>query len=191
MITLTDMVANGSVSPAGAEVLRGIGASGRSFLVYAGPRNAGKSTLVEAILAEVPANVRRQQFYGTPEETATLSAAAPEGYLQVGEIGHRGRPGYLAGEEAARLFELVSAGYALASSLHADSVAEVHDVLRANGATPAALAAIPYLIKVRALGDPEDPATRRVVEHVHRIGAEPTLLYRWGAAADDSPASLV
>ncbi len=180
MLTLHDMVLNQTISDKGAGVLRGLGAAGRPFLVYAGPRNAGKTTLVQAILAEAPADLPRQDFFGTDDEVTSLSAAPTRGYLVVGEIGHRGRPGYLAGAEVTRLFRLLADGYSVASSLHAESVDEVFDVLRQNAVPSAvAAAAVPYLIKVRALGNPDDPSTRRVVEQIHEIapveGGEYTL----------------
>jgi type IV secretory pathway ATPase VirB11/archaellum biosynthesis ATPase len=185
VLTLGDLVSNNSISADGAAVLRTIGAAGRPFVVYAGPRNAGKSTLVEAILAEAPAELPRQEFFGTEAEVQSLSAAPAGGYLTVAEIGHRGRPGYLAGEEVPRVFGLLRNGYALASSLHAESVDGVYDVLRANGiAATTVTETVEYLIKVRALGDSLAPSTRRIVEQIHQIspgdGAEPrsTLLYR-------------
>lgn len=183
MISLPDMVATRSVSPVGADVLRAIGAAGRSFLVYARPRNAGKTTLTQAVLAEVPTSVPRQDFFGTERETRSLSAATERGYLVVGEIGHRGRPGYLAGDEVGRAFRLLGHGYTLASSLHADTVDEVFDVLRRNGITAEAAAAVPFLIKVGVLGDPDSPSTLRVVETVYEVsgidGERPvaTMLY--------------
>lgn len=186
MIGLRDMVANQSVSQEGADLLRTIGADGHSFLVYALPRNAGKSTMTEAILAETPASVPRQEFFGTEDEVASLSALPTRGYLVVAEIGHRGRPGYLAEEEVGRAFQLLADGYSLASSLHADSVDEVFDVLGRNGiASTAAAAAIRYLVKVRALGDTEDPATPRVVEQIHQIASSGSqqLLYQWDGLA--------
>lgn len=170
MISLPDMVASGSVSPGGADLLRGIGASGRSFLVYALPRNAGKSTLTQAILAEAPGHLPRHEFYGTDDEATALLGSPARGYVVVNEIGHHGRPGYLAGEEeVGRVFDLVAAGYSLASSLHADSVDEVFEVLARNGVTRQATARIPYFVKVRVFGDPSSSTTPRAVEQIHEI----------------------
>jgi hypothetical protein len=185
VLTLPDLVANGSVTSAGAEVLTDIGRSGRSFLVHALPRNAGKSTLTDAILAEAPNTQLRQDFYGTQEEFTTLSTAGTRGQLVVGEIGHRGRRGYLAGEEVVRLFDLVADGYSVASSLHADSVDEVFDVLRSNGVAESGAALVPYLVKIRVLGDPEIASTPRMVEAIHEIapqgrgGFSRSVLYAW------------
>jgi hypothetical protein len=197
VLTLDDMVENQSVSSDGADVLRAIAGSGRSFLVHALPQNAGKSTMVEAILAETAATVPRKDFYGTAEEAADLSAAASKGYLLVAEIGHHGRPGYLAGEEVPRVFDLVAGGYSLASSLHADSVDEVFGVLGANGVPTAAAATIPYLIKVRMLRNPAGTHVRRVVDEIFEITpsdtGEPTasLLYRWDGQTHGTPASWI
>lgn len=197
MLTLRDLVANHSIADDGAGVLRSIGAAGQSFLVYALPRNAGKSTVTDAIVAEAPESLPRLDFYGTADEAAALSAVPTRAYLQVGEIGHRGRRGYLAAEEVVRLFEVLRAGsYSLASSLHADSVDEVFEVLGKNGVgSSVAAAAVSHVVKVRPLGDPHDPATPRVVEAIHAISprddGEPSaaLLYQWkGPSVDDATA---
>ncbi len=197
MLTISDLVANATISAAGADVLRAIAASGRSFLVHALPQNAGKSTLTDAILAEAPVIVPRHEFYGSAEEATALAASPTRGYLLVAEMGHHGRRGYLANEEIVRAFELVHDGYALASSLHADSVDEVFEVLRRNGVTTSVASAIPYLVKVRVLGNPRDASAQRVVEAIHEItpssdgGYDDAVLYEWAglATAVDQPHS--
>lgn len=192
MITLDAMVSQGSVSEEGAGVLRDIGARGASFLVYSLPRHAGKSTLVEAILAEAPPGLARHEFLGTPAEAAALGAQAAGGYVVVAEIGHRGRPGYLAQDEVVRAFGLLDHGYSLASSLHADTVEQVYGVLEQNHIGPRTAMAVRYLIKVQPLGDPFDPATARVVEAVHEVtglaGDLPstTAVYEHGATSREN-----
>ncbi|HVX46254.1 MAG TPA: hypothetical protein VHC49_20345 [Mycobacteriales bacterium] len=181
------MTTGRSVSGEGADLLRSIGAAGRSFLVHARPRNAGKSTLTNAIVAEAPADLPRTDFFGTEQEVAQLSVAPTRGYLVVAEIGHRGRPGYLAGEEVPRIFALLADGYALASNLHADTVPELFEVLEQNGVSrQTAAELVPYAIKVRALGDPEQADTRRIVEQIHEISlapnGEPTWSLRYQAS---------
>lgn len=197
MLTLHDLVANRSISTDGADVLRAIARSGRSFLVHALPRSAGKSTIVQAILAEAPTTMDRIDFYGTEQEVASLSESPTRGYLVVAEMGHRGQPGYLADEEVPRAFDLVAAGYSLASSLHADSVDEVYDVLRTNGVPTEVAASVPYLIKVRMMRNPAGTHVRRVVDEIHEItpvaDGEPAvaLLHRWNALMDEAGASWV
>lgn len=170
VLTLADLVGNGSVAPEGADLLRDIGAGVESFLVHSLPRNAGKSTVTEAILACAPAGTPRHDFLGTEAELSALAAQAASGYLAVAEMGHRGRPGYLAEEEILRVFALVEHGYALASSLHADTVDEVFGVLAKHGVTTDVLVrSVRYLVKVEPLGDPFDAATRRIVERIHEL----------------------
>jgi hypothetical protein len=181
VLTLDDLVANGSITAEGAGLLRAVGASGSSFLVYSLPRNAGKSTVTEAILAEAPASMARNDFLGTTEEVASLTGRPADGWLVVAEMGHRGRPGYLAEDEIVRAVAVAAHGYALASSLHADTVDQVYEVFARNGVDAARVAAsVRYLVKVQPLGDPFDPDTRRVVEHVHEhAGAGRPPVLRW------------
>ena len=171
VLTIQDLVENGTVSAEGGDLLRDIGRRVESFIVYSLPRNAGKSTVTEAILAEAPDGTTRHDFLGTAEELDHLRAAGkPTGYLVVAEMGHRGRPGYLAEEEIVRAFDLVRHGYPLATSLHADTVDDLTAVLAANGVTAADLAAgVRHLVKVQPLGDPFAPDTRRIVEAIHEV----------------------
>jgi hypothetical protein len=169
-LTLADLTANGTITAEGAGILRDIGRRGEGFIVYSLPRNAGKSTVTTAILAEAPAGLARHDFLGTVEERDALLDRRADGYLVVAEMGHRGRPGYLAAEEIERAFDVVAHGYPLATSLHADDVAQLFDVLARNGIPPATAAgAVRHLVKVQPLGDPFDPSTRRIVEHIREI----------------------
>jgi hypothetical protein len=169
VLRLDDLTANGTVAAGGAELLRRVGAGVEPFLVYSKPHNAGKSTVTEAVLAEAPAGTDRHDFLGTEAERDDLPASPPSGYLVVAEMGHRGRPGYLAEEEIVRAFELVDHGYPLATSLHADTLDEAIGVLTGNGAALASIARVRWFVKVQPLGDPFDPATRRIVEHIHEV----------------------
>lgn len=166
MLTIQDLIDNGTIAPDGGELLRQIGAGVQPFIVYSLPRNAGKSTVTEAVLAAAPPGTARHDFLGTEAERDELRSGPPSGYLVVAEMGHRGRPGYLAGEEITRAFEVVEHGYPLATSLHADTVDQLVEVLTTNGVTPEQIAAVRYLVKVQPLGDPFAPDTRRVVEAI-------------------------
>ena len=168
MLTIQDLVDNGTIAAEGGALLAAIGAGVEPFIVYSLPRNAGKSTVTEAVLAAAPPGTPRHDFLGTEAERDELRAAAPPtGYLVVAEMGHRGRPGYLAGEEITRAFELVEHGYPLATSPHADTVDQLVAVLGEHGVTPEQLLAVRHLIKVQPLGDPFAPDTKRVVEAIH------------------------
>lgn len=169
MLTLDDLTDNGTVAAAGARILEEIGAGVQPFIVYSLPRNAGKSTVTEAILAAAPADTPRHDFLGTETESDGLRARPASGYLVVAEMGHRGRPGYLAEEEIVRAFELVDHGYSLATSLHADDLDGAFGVLSSNGVAMSSVAKVRWFVKVQPLGDPFDPATPRIVEHVHEV----------------------
>lgn len=184
LFSLDEMVRAGSVTEEGAGLLRTIGAEGHSFIVYSLPRSAGKSTLVEAILAEA-AGHPRTEFLGTEEEVGRLSVLPNKGYLVVAEMGHRGRPGYLAQEEVVRAFRLARDGFSLATSLHADTLEGALDVLARNGVTGSEVAAVRYWVKVQPLGDPQDPTTPRVIEAIDVLAPvaglpRATNLYRQG-----------
>ena len=167
MLSVQDLVDNGTVTAEGADLLRTIGSSTGPFIVYSLPRNAGKSTVTEAILAEAPPGTPRHDFLGTETERDELLGAAPAGYLVVAEMGHRGRPGYLAGDEIERAFEVAEHGYRLATSLHADDVGQLVEVLAANGISAERLRRnVRYLVKVQPLGDPFAPDTKRIVEAI-------------------------
>jgi hypothetical protein len=61
------------------------------------------------------------------------------------------------------------------SSVHADTVDEVFDVLARNGVDVASashvryLVNVRYLVKIRPLGDPLELQTPRVVEEIHKV----------------------
>ena len=169
MLTLDDLVDNGTVTAEGAAILRDIGARTQSFLVFSLPRNAGKSTVTDAILASAPDGTPRHDFLGTEAERDALLETPAAGYLVVAEMGHRGRPGYLAEEEVPRVFELVDHGYALASSLHADTDEQLYEVLAKNGVSASAARNVRYLVKVQPLGDPFAPDTKRIVEWIDEV----------------------
>ena len=169
MLTLEDLTANGTVAEDGARLLRDIGHRTEAFIVYSLPRNAGKSTVTEAVLAAAPAGTPRHDFLGTEDQLDALRSRPASGYLVVAEMGHRGRPGYLAEEEIVRAFDLVDLGYPLATSLHADTLADAVGVLTGNGVPMASVARVRFFVKVQPLGDPFAPETRRVVEHIHEV----------------------
>jgi len=102
---------------------------GASVLVAAEPPLAGKTTLLTALLALAP---RDALGYFTRGIGETFDLPRREGsrpcYLLINEISDH-LPIYTWGPYARRAFELLAQGYSLASTMHADSVAEVIQVL--------------------------------------------------------------
>lgn len=189
-LDLGALVMNRTVSPRMAALFEAIGAEPRSFLVFAVPRMAGKSTLMEAMLAHAPAGTPVHVLDSRAAFAAAGRAVAPA-YLVIPEVApYAVMPGYLWGEPVRRAFELLEDGVSLATALHAPDIASAFRVLaEGNGVPDEALARLEFAIEVRSLGAWQAP-TRRVVARVHQLmgvrgGApEARLLASWDETLD-------
>lgn len=189
-IALADLVRNGTMSAEIAATLAGAAEERRSFLVFAVPRLAGKSTVMQAMLASSGDDTPVRVASGEPEETARLRGGDGRGYLVIPEISEAPVPGYIWGEPVRRVFGVLTRGYALAAALHAPSVEEAFAVVcSGNGVPDASAGRIQLAVTIRSLGDWREP-TRRVVQAVHEIwgvsGGRPRTraLHLWDEAAD-------
>lgn len=187
---LADLVRNRTMSAEIAATLAGAAEERRSFLVFAIPRMAGKSTVLEAMLERVGRDTPVRTVTGTAAESARLRAGDGRGYLQIPEISEAAVPGYLWGEPVRRVFALLARGYALAAALHASGVNEAFEIVCAgNGVPDADAARVQLAVYIRSFGEWQAP-TRRVVEAVHEIqgvsGGVPRtrLLHRWDETTD-------
>lgn len=181
--TLEDLVRNGTMSPAIARTLRDAAAARRSYLVFAKPRLAGKSTVQQALLALAPAGTPVRTLGADGDDVAALAREARDGYLVIPEVSRSAvMPGYVWGEPVRQAF--AARGCSLAVALHADDAVEALRVLRKNGVPDADLERLDLLIHLRSLGEDWQAPTRRVVAHVHEGGRTPRLLHRWDEAAD-------
>lgn len=175
-----------------AALLRAVVLGHHSFLVMAVPRLAGKSTVLQAVLAARPPGMPVSSLASDGRDLPELIAAARGGYLVVPEIA-RGpwAPGYVWGAPVRAAFRGLATGeVALATALHAPDVERAFDVICGENGVPdddaARLAVVVYL---RSLGDEAAP-TRRVVATLHEIrsvrGGRPDarLLFRWDERAD-------
>lgn len=95
-LSLDDLVAAGSLTDGGAEVLRGIVASRAAFMVSGGT-GSGKTTLLSALLAEVPA----QERLVVVEDAAELRPRHPH------VVALEARPANVEGRGAVELRDLV------------------------------------------------------------------------------------
>ncbi len=95
-LSLDDLVAAGSLTEAGAEVLRGVVASRAAFMVSGGT-GSGKTTLLAALLAEVPARERLVVV----EDAAELRPRHPH------VVALEARPANVEGRGAVELRDLV------------------------------------------------------------------------------------
>ncbi len=123
MLSLVDLLDAGTLTLEQAALLAWAAANGRSFLTAAGPGGVGKTTLLGACLAFLPAHT----------ECVTVDSAAvldhpPPGHprcLLVHEINNADYYGYLWGPEIGRLFAMIGDGCSVAATLHAESLEEV------------------------------------------------------------------
>lgn len=181
--SLDDLVRNGTMSPAIAATLRATARERRSFLVFAKPRLAGKTTVQRAMLACAPRGTPIRTVGEDGDDVAALAAEAQGGYLVIPEIAREAAmPGYIWGEPVRTAF--AAPGCSLAVVLHADAADEALQIIRKNRVTAAQVARLELLVHLRSLGLDWQSPTRRVVAHVHAGGREPRLLHRWDEATD-------
>jgi hypothetical protein len=190
-IGLADLVRNKTMSAEIAATLAGAVEERRSFLVFAVPRLAGKTTVVQAMLARTGADTPIRSVTGEPAEVARLRSGDGRGYLQIPEITpHPVMPGYIWGAAVRRVFAVLERGYALAAALHAPNVEGAFEQISRGCEVPDEHAArIQLAVYIRSIGEWQEP-TRRVVEAVHEIdgvsGGKPRLrtLHTWDEAHD-------
>ena len=182
---LADLVANGTMSEEIATTLRDTARARRSFLMMAVPQRAGKTTVMNAVLAEAaPAPVVALGYDG--DDVGELVDRGRGGYLVVPEVS-RGAwaPGYVWGDKVRQAFAGIASGTALATALHAPDPDEgLAIICRGCGVPDEDAGRLSLVVYLRAFGPPEAPTHRRVAT-VHEIrGVEQgtpdaRLLYRW------------
>ena len=100
-----------------------------SFIVVAEPHEAGKTTLLTALLDFLPNKAQPVYLRGWYERFSFLDTLSPDAaYLLCNEISSH-LPTYLWGHGVRRVFEAADAGYPLATTMHATSAADAFDQL--------------------------------------------------------------
>ena len=142
-----------------------------SMLIAAEEPHSGKTTTLTALLDLLPRDVRRVFIRGWAETFDYVRHTDPLRTLLLANELSSHLPVYLWGPKAVETFRTLRRGYALASTLHADSaeeaVAQMTDDL---GVEPTDLARIDLLLVMRMyrVGNAYGAIARRVVS-VHRI----------------------
>lgn len=169
-IGLADLVRNRTMSPEIAATLAGAVEERRSFLVFAVPRLAGKTTVVEAMLAHAGADTPVRSVTGEATETARLRSGDGRGYVQIPEITtYPVMPGYIWDGAVKRVFAVLERGYALAAAMHAPNAEDAFQQICAGCGVPDDQAArIQLCVYIRSVGEWQHP-TRRAVEAVHEV----------------------
>ena len=189
-LSIADLIANGTLSAEQAATLWAVVEEQRSFIVVAIPRFAGKSTTMDAVLGLLSTDVPVHRLSGDEAEMDRLKQQATGGYLVVGEFSEAAPSHYIWGAPVRRVFDTLTAGYSLATALHAPSLDEAFDAIcQGNGASDEAASRIDFMLYIRRFGDDEHTFWRRLAE-IHEVdsvsGGRPSgrLLHRWDEAAD-------
>ena len=131
-LNVLELVQNGSMSAEMASALWAAMDDRRSFIVAAGPRQAGKSTTTEAILDFLPSDVPRHDLTGDRAQMDALAASPDGGYLVVPEFSDH-TPSYLRGEQVVQVFDTAERGFSIAGTLHADTPEDTFAELHSHG----------------------------------------------------------
>lgn len=142
-----------------------------SLLIAAEHPHSGKTTTLTALLDYLPLAARRLYIRGWSETFDFLSQTRPEEtILLVNELSSH-LPVYLWGPKAVRTFATLRRGYALGSTLHADTAEETVAQLTGElGVAPEDLGRVHLLMVMRIYGTTHGGHARRVVS-LHALGA--------------------
>ena len=184
-LTLVDLISNGTMNAEIAAMLASITAQQHSFVVVAVPRFAGKSTVTEAMLHCVPANVPVHRLSGEEAEMDRLKLKGSGGYLVVGEFSKYPVPGYIWGSPVRKVFETMRTGYSLSTALHAPSMEQAYAAIcQGNNVSDKDASRLTYMVYIERMGDDEDSFWRRIaqIQEIDRVvDGRPRgrLLFRW------------
>ncbi|MBI2936070.1 MAG: hypothetical protein HYY31_04605 [Chloroflexi bacterium] len=188
--TILDLIHNGTLSAEVAATLWAAVDARRSFLVVAIPRLAGKTTTTNALLGLLPPDVPIHHLSGSEDEMDQLKKAAIGGYLVVSEISQGPFSSYIWGSPVRRVFDTLTAGYALTAAMHASGLEEaIADICQGNGVSDEAASRVHLLLYIRRFGAGVRTFWRRLAE-VHEIDRvkngrpQARLLHRWVAEDD-------
>lgn len=190
-LSLKELVANRTMSAQMAATLAETVRKGRSFVVTAIPRLAGKTTVMQAMLGERPDGVPARVTDGSVLQLRAFGNSPERGYLVIPEISDAPVPGYLWGSPVRRVFAALEKGFALATALHSDGVEQAFDILCNQNAVPDEDAErIALVVYIRSLGTDWRAPTRRVVASIDEVlsvrSGRPRVLrrYEWDEATD-------
>ena len=163
-MSITELVAAGNMDTRTAALCGMTLEAHGSMLIAAEHPHSGKTTTLTALLDYLPARTRRIFVRGWSETFDYLKQTRPEDTLLLANELSSHLPVYLWGPKAVRVFETLRNGYALASTLHADSADEAVAQLTGELGVPAAdVARVHLLVVMRIYGTGRGGYARRVV----------------------------
>jgi hypothetical protein len=170
-MSITEIVQAGNMDARTAALCGAAIEAHGSLLIAAEHPHSGKTTTLTALLDYLPASTRRVFVRGWSETFDFLEQTRPaETLLLVNELSSH-LPVYLWGPKAVRLFGTLRSGYALGSTLHADTAEEaIAQMTGELGVAPADLAKVDLLMVMRIYGTTHGGHARRVVS-LHTLSA--------------------
>lgn len=154
-----------------------------SLLIAAEQPHSGKTTTLTAFLDFLPSGTRRVFIRGWSETFDYLEQTRPERTILLANELSSHLPVYLWGPKAVRVFRSLRDGYALGSTLHADSAEEaVEQLTEELGVARADLAAVDLLAVMRVYGTSRGGLARRLVSLHRTAGLVP--LVEWDRGTD-------
>ncbi|MBF6600595.1 MAG: hypothetical protein IVW36_08800 [Dehalococcoidia bacterium] len=192
-LSITQIVAAGTMPPRVAAILWLAVERGASIILAADPPGAGKTTVLTALLAFArdDASVYFTRGWGETFALPPRAGDAPV-YLLINEISDH-LPVYSWGPYVQRAFELLADGYALASTMHADTVDDViRQLVEENDVDPRHIGHLAFVVPM-FVGSAGGRRVRRVSEVavLEPLGAsyDRHSIARWNPG-DDSYAVL-
>jgi len=128
-VTIVDLIRNRTLTAQMSATLWAAVDRGLSLVVVAIPRFAGKTTTTNAVLSLLRPDVLVHHLSGEETEMDSLKDAAGGGYLVVGEFSQAPTCHFIWGAPVQRVFDTLTAGYSLATALHAPGLEETFDVI--------------------------------------------------------------
>ncbi len=155
-----------------------------SLLIAAEQPHSGKTTTLTAFLDFLPNDARRVFIRGWSETFDYLEQTKPERTILLANELSSHLPVYLWGPKAVQVFRSLGQGYALGSTLHADTAAEATAQLTDElGVAPGDLAAVDLLAVMRVYATSRGGLARRLIS-LHRIDGLASLV-EWDQATDE------
>lgn len=179
MLTLIDLIEAGTVDLDLAAYLAAVVRAGHSLIVGANPGGAGKTTVMVALLAFLPAGCAIEPV--AHRRVLTRAGANPQRgatcYL-AHEVGAGPYYAYVWGAAARAFFALAGQGHTIATNLHADTPAETRAQLcDENGVDPGDLQAVTLKLYLRLYRGHGWQPDRRVSHVYESDGTRDTLIW--------------
>lgn len=183
-MSLTELLEAGNFDARSAALAWMVMEAHGSLLIAAEQPHSGKTTTLTAFLDFVPNGVRRVFVRGWSETFDYLEQTEPKDTLLLANELSSHLPVYLWGPKAVRVFRSLRKGYALGSTLHADTAEEAVAQLTGElGVAPADLQRVDLLAVMRLYGTSRGGVARRLVS-LHRVAGLVPLV-DWDQATDE------